>query len=582
MKFLLILNIVFGLVLGKDKPDFNPSNQPMKILVSMTFGSRSHIKNVFEIGKELQARGHSLSYMALEPYLRFADGYNITRYQIGPSGIEVDDHRGISDRNLVPINPLADTLQALVDHLPIIYRYTFEDVLEIIDNTKPDILICDFFSPSCIDAGIKRNLPVITGFQTLDGPVLPPPYITGPLSYFPLTADALSYPLRLYSTLIHPLTVIPGFFKLNYYVNQERAKFGIPATQVTNLGNWDSTLKLCNTFTGFELARPLEPTMKLVGPIMSDDYPELSPELNSFLDTKHRVLYIAFGSGVVLSHKDVQLLFQSVTDLISNNKADGVVWALGKTPASTFNASRVSISLDQITLTSEDLLNNLHPSIRFIKWAPQVAILNHQAVRVFLSHGGLESIFEATYSGTPILTMPFFGDQYRNARKVVEMGYGGFTDRFTQTPHSLYNKMRHMLEDKDGSIANSILHWQVVARMNSKKKSEAADLVEEMVLTSRICRKAPGTSNHQDIPCEIRHLVPGYHKMNPLIAYGFDVFGTLLLILGLSMIPALLLLKSIINSMYYQPSTCPPTSNTDKVIAPERADCLNDTKEKLL
>ncbi|KAI0232535.1 hypothetical protein L0F63_005054, partial [Massospora cicadina] len=498
------------------------------VLVSMTFGSRSHIKNIFEIGKVLQTRGHSVSYMAIEPYLRFADGFNFTRHQVGPNGLVVDDHRGISEINQIPVNPLIDTVNALIDHLPAVFRLTFTDILRLVDEIKPDVMICDFFSPSCIDAAYHRRIPLITGFQTLDGSIIPPPYITSPLFYFPTTVDALSFPMRFYSTVIHPLMAASSFITLNRKLNAERARYGLEQPYFTNVGNWENSLKLCNTFVGFESARPLDPSMKLIGPVMSDDFLPLTTELQHFLNSKKRVLYIAFGSGVALSNKDVQLLLQAVAQLVTRGKADGVVWALGKTPRSTFNASRVSVQVDGESIFPEEILNNAHPKIHLVNWAPQVAILSHEAVRLFLSHGGLESVFEAVHSGTPILAMPFFGDQYRNARKVVEMGFGGYSDRFTQTSQSIYKRMSSMLEDKDGTIANAILHWQVIARMNAKHKVEAANLIEEYVLTSRFCRK--NNPNLNSFACEISHLVPGYHKMNPLIAFGVDVFSALILL----------------------------------------------------
>ncbi|KAJ9069866.1 hypothetical protein DSO57_1014349 [Entomophthora muscae] len=186
MKFIQVLASA-ALAAANDftKPDPSVSMPPMNVLVSMTFGSRSHIKNVFEIGKMLQARGHSVGYMTIEPYMRFADGHNFTRHRVGPVDIEVDDHRGTPESSLKMVNPLVDTLEALTENMPHIYRTTFDDILKTIDETQPDVMICDFFSFPCIDAAYKRHIPLITGFQTLDGPILPPPYITGSLSYFP-------------------------------------------------------------------------------------------------------------------------------------------------------------------------------------------------------------------------------------------------------------------------------------------------------------------------------------------------------------------------------------------------------------
>ena len=41
-------------------------------------------------------------------------------------------------------------------------------------------------------------------------------------------------------------------------------------------------------------------------------------------------------------------------------------------------------------------------------WAPQVEILQHPAVRGFLSHCGWNSLLEAMVSGVPLMTWPFY------------------------------------------------------------------------------------------------------------------------------------------------------------------------------
>ncbi|KAK1423208.1 hypothetical protein QVD17_18504 [Tagetes erecta] len=53
-------------------------------------------------------------------------------------------------------------------------------------------------------------------------------------------------------------------------------------------------------------------------------------------------------------------------------------------------------------------------------WAPQLAILNHQAVGGFLSHCGWNSVLESILAGVMILAWPMEADQYVNARLLVE------------------------------------------------------------------------------------------------------------------------------------------------------------------
>ncbi|KAK8486335.1 hypothetical protein V6N13_076653 [Hibiscus sabdariffa] len=53
-------------------------------------------------------------------------------------------------------------------------------------------------------------------------------------------------------------------------------------------------------------------------------------------------------------------------------------------------------------------------------WAPQVPILNHEAVGGFLSHCGWNSVSEAIVGGVIILAWPMEADQYVNARLLVD------------------------------------------------------------------------------------------------------------------------------------------------------------------
>ncbi|KAL7260824.1 hypothetical protein ACSBR1_006482 [Camellia fascicularis] len=53
-------------------------------------------------------------------------------------------------------------------------------------------------------------------------------------------------------------------------------------------------------------------------------------------------------------------------------------------------------------------------------WAPQVPILNHQAVGGFLSHCGWNSVLEGLAGGVMILGWPMEADQFVNARLLVE------------------------------------------------------------------------------------------------------------------------------------------------------------------
>lgn len=48
-------------------------------------------------------------------------------------------------------------------------------------------------------------------------------------------------------------------------------------------------------------------------------------------------------------------------------------------------------------------------------WVPQAALLYHPKAKVFISHMGGKSLRETICAGVPVVTMPMFAEQYRNA-----------------------------------------------------------------------------------------------------------------------------------------------------------------------
>lgn len=55
---------------------------------------------------------------------------------------------------------------------------------------------------------------------------------------------------------------------------------------------------------------------------------------------------------------------------------------------------------------------------KIVSWAPQLEILAHSSVGVFVTHCGWNSILEGTSYGVPMICRPFFGDQKLNSRMV--------------------------------------------------------------------------------------------------------------------------------------------------------------------
>ncbi|XP_045616802.2 UDP-glucosyltransferase 2 [Procambarus clarkii] len=69
-------------------------------------------------------------------------------------------------------------------------------------------------------------------------------------------------------------------------------------------------------------------------------------------------------------------------------------------------------------------LEGLSDNVLVRKWLPQQDILAQDSVKAFITHGGLLSLQEAVYHAKPVLVLPLFSDQPRNAKFVWDKGLG--------------------------------------------------------------------------------------------------------------------------------------------------------------
>lgn len=54
-------------------------------------------------------------------------------------------------------------------------------------------------------------------------------------------------------------------------------------------------------------------------------------------------------------------------------------------------------------------------------WAPQVLILDHEAVGGFVTHCGWNSLLEGVTAGVPMITWPLFAEQFYNEKLITDV-----------------------------------------------------------------------------------------------------------------------------------------------------------------
>lgn len=89
-------------------------------------------------------------------------------------------------------------------------------------------------------------------------------------------------------------------------------------------------LVFVNSFFGLEVAKDLPPTVRAIGPVLSDEYPALDPEglLASFLASHRHVLYVSFGSHMVTPDWRKHRMIEGMQHAMKEGHIDGVIWAM--------------------------------------------------------------------------------------------------------------------------------------------------------------------------------------------------------------------------------------------------------------
>ncbi|KAJ9081913.1 hypothetical protein DSO57_1009904 [Entomophthora muscae] len=500
-------------------------------MLHMDYGTMSHIKPLLEVGNVLRERNHTVVYAVAEQYVKFNKGYNFPVVSLGKS---FDDMEHLeAQMTMYQASHQEPDAGRLLESLGRVfvesYKVIYPQLSKTVDQERPDVMICDFFSPACRDVALMKGIPLITGLQSIDGfGISPTPFITNSLVYGSITTDNLSFTQRFIDAIFVKGKMIYKFLPSTNEMNRVRKKFNVPSSSLP-LGDFSTTLGIANTFVGFEPATNIPPNLRLIGPIRSNSFPSLTADLQLFLDTHPRTLYIGFGSLSILSTQEVTKILTAALLALGEGSIDGVIWGLGKTSLRAFPPA---LHLNHSELSREEILASSH--IRILPWAPQTAILNHVNTRVFISHVGLESSHDAIFSATPVLCMPIFGDQPRNARKLVDAGIGRYIDRIHATPASIAGQINHIILDPQGTIAANLRRMKILAQSGSRRITFGADTIEEYAYTARICR--PTQPHHpSEIPCEAKHLIPKSRGMTFIQANLIDIYLAALLLSATSL-----------------------------------------------
>jgi glucuronosyltransferase len=116
--------------------------------------------------------------------------------------------------------------------------------------------------------------------------------------------------------------------------------------------------------------------------------------------------------------------------------------------------------------------HDIPKNVLLMNWLPQNDLLANENVKLFITHCGRSSLFEAIHYAVPMIGMPIFGDQPHNAKKMEAKGFGEVVDLMHIDSQDVYSKMNKVLNND--SYKNSIAKASRIFNSRREKPVERA------------------------------------------------------------------------------------------------------------
>ncbi|XP_033164207.1 UDP-glucuronosyltransferase 2B4 [Drosophila mauritiana] len=235
--------------------------------------------------------------------------------------------------------------------------------------------------------------------------------------------------------------------------------------------------------------RPYVPNVIEVGGMHIDQQPKaLTQELEDFIQGagEHGVIYFSLGTNV------------RTKNMVEDRKRI-LIEAFGSLP------QRILWKFD------DEELQDIPSNVLVRKWLPQQDILAHPKVKLFITHGGMQSTIESIHYGKPMLGLPFFYDQFTNVDHIKKQGLGLALNYHDMTSDELKDTILQLLTEK---------RFEVTARIaGARYRDQPMKPLETAVWWTHYVLR------HKGAP----HMRVAGRKLNFFTHHSLDVLGTVLL-----------------------------------------------------
>lgn len=378
-----------------------------RILGVFPFGSRSH-NNVFEgVTKALARHGHQVDVIShydlkkpIKNYKRIISLEGV--FKKLTNNFDAKQAKHVANMDIVNL-VVKDCGNKLCDLLGL---EKMEEFLKNLPNDPAyDLVITEAAAENCFFGfGFALKVPVVAispllQFSWFDESIGNPIAPGLAVSLFMENAEISTFWDRLRNTFLTQFARLK-FYQLTEKYQTEAMRKHL-AQEIPNIREIERNVSLIfvNTYQSLFGIRPSTPALIPIAGIQVEQNDEqISVELKNWMDeSKEGVVFFTLGSMVIVE-------------------------SLMKEQILTFYASFAKISPVRVLMKIKDrskLPPGLPDNVLPMPWIPQIPVLRHNNTRIFMTHGGVNSVNEAMYFGVPMIGIPLFADQMLNINLLV-------------------------------------------------------------------------------------------------------------------------------------------------------------------
>ncbi|XP_052599721.1 UDP-glucuronosyltransferase 3A2-like [Peromyscus californicus insignis] len=402
-------------------------------------GGGSHYMLMNRVSQILQDHGHNVTSLLNEkrapPPPDFKEkkiSYQVINWHLSEDKQkEIDNRRQLLAEELVHYRSTHHTNIKIFEHYVDLCSHLLsrKDIMDSLRNKNFDLLFLDAADPCVFLIAEKLGKQFVAFLPTLFTIIdygLP-----SPLSFVPGFGSSLNDQMYFWARVKNFLMFLDSSMKqreiLSQYDGIIQEHFAEGSRPVLSDLPRKAELWFVSSDFALDFAHPVLPNIIYVGGLTDKPVRPIPQDLEDFI--------IKFGdSGFVLvALGSLATLYQTKELIKEMNSAfahlpQGVLWAC------------------KDAHWPKDI--SMAPNVKIMDWLPQTDLLAHPRIRLFVTHGGMNSITEAIQHGVPMVGIPFLADQPENMVLVEAKKIGVSVQLETLKAETFALTLKKVIEDK--------------------------------------------------------------------------------------------------------------------------------------